>query len=159
MPLKPIPDEALAEAQKELRHRLGVDEERPRPAVKNRPALVYLTDPLRVPFRGRLYELPPVGFRDGERIMEIQERLEDTDHSARKGRRALFEEAAALIRRLVTPDRGWLLRLRWRLRLVRNPFRQATEVEIAELLGFLAACRTRSTVRPRSGWDPLPIST
>lgn len=140
--------EDIDRAQREFRARLNLDE-RKRPEVKNRAALVYLTDPLRVPFQGRLYELPPVGFRDGDRIMALREVLGDPDAEP-KARREANEAAIRLIRRLVTPDRG-LYRIRWKLRLVRNPFRRATDVEIGEMLGFLAACRMRSSITDRSG--------
>ena len=160
--IRPVTAEQRDDAQEELRARLGVEERRPPAPVKNRPALVYLTDPLRVPYRGRLYELPPVSYMDGVRITDIMSQLEDPDLEEEK-RLTAMQDAAALIRRLVTPDRdrGWWLRLRWKLRLVRNPFRPAvaTEMEIGELLGFLAWCRTMSSVRRSFSSAPRGRST
>ncbi len=148
MILAPTPQE-LEEAQEQDRERF----QRPRIEKKNVGFVFFLEEPPRIPFQGRMYEVPLVSYLDGLRVSEL---LEELDGLAREEvtaewvvrSRAWHAAAIATIRRLVRPDRGRLRRFRWRFRLLRNPFRLVTAGEVGELLGFFAMCPTRSTVRP-----------
>lgn len=117
--------------------------------VNARPVL-YLTDPVRWPFRGRMYEVPPIPFATGVRVVEFTEwvgTLKD-----RKGLDGFADEyrrhigrALKIIRRCVIPDRRYRVwRFLWRLRLVRNPWRSASVEEVSELMGFFSGRLTRS---------------
>ena len=120
-----------------------------RPEIRNRQAVLMLAEPERLYYRGRAYEVRPVPYTAGIRLLEMQERFRafaeapPTAESVREYAR-LCREAVRLFRRLVRPY--GLRRLIWPL--CRNPFRDATEAEIGGLVGFFSTCRTRSSVRP-----------
>jgi len=137
------------------RYREAFPEGRPRAnPPRNIGSVLIITgaDRVEIPYRGRMYELLPVSFEDGLRLTQCQSVIEELVG----GRRPTHEDSEAyagalrvivrMTRRYLLP-RGRLRRLRWRLRLVRNPFRHATEAELGELLGFFLGCRMRSRVR------------
>ncbi len=102
------------------------------PAPLNTAGVLWLEDPFRVPFRGRMYEIPPLGYAAGIRAMRLQERLEHVRESNDiEELERWATDAAKLIRANVRPDprksyRLW--RIRWKLRIARNPFRYANEL-------------------------------
>lgn len=111
---------------------------------------------LEIPFRGRWYRLRPVGWEDGLRLVvakaaidQMAEELDDHELIPESVR--TYSEAMSLVVSLVpkylTPKAWWGRRLRWRLRLHRNPFRWSTDAEVGQLLGFFLASRTMSRVR------------
>jgi hypothetical protein len=121
------------------------------PEIKNVGATLFMVDPLRIPFRGRVYEAPPLPFKQGVKLLKIQARIEAM--AAREEGAAAQEtkldeylevlrDAATLLRRNLRPDRGRLRRMRWRLGVTGNPFIHATEHELAQLVGFLSLSRT-----------------
>lgn len=122
----------------------------PPPSPRNVRPVVWLSDPFRIPFRGHLWEIPPVPFEDGARCLELmdwfQKSAEDPTHAVEEYRDRM-RDAVALIRRLVRPHKGRLRRLRWRLRLMRNPWRTASHEELGEILGFFWGRRTKSLDR------------
>lgn len=115
------------------------------PSPRNLRPVVFLTDPFRIPFRGRMWEIPPVSFEDGIKVLELvtwfQEARENPG-GALSQYRTQMRRAIHLIRKLVRPERGLVRRLRWRLRLHRNPWRTATHEELGEILGFFWMRRT-----------------
>jgi len=123
--------------------------DRGRPEVRNGRAVLMLAEPERLYYRGRAYEVRPVPYTAGIRLLEMQERFRafaeapPTAESVREYAR-LCREATRLFRRLVRPY--GVRRLIWPL--CRNPFRDATEAEIGGLVGFFSMHRTRSSVRP-----------
>ncbi len=133
------------------------------PAPTNGRAMLLLVgdDTLELAYRGTLFELGHVSFEDGIVCVQAKAVLERTDESEeitsesvalyRAACRAIVELAPRYLR----PVHGRLRRLRWRLRLRRNPFRNATDAEVGQLLGFFLACRMRSRVhsRPPSAKD------
>lgn len=120
---------------------------RPRPEPVPRPLnlqptldlgnLVFFT------FRGRAYGIPPLAWRTGEKMLDIylqlmelsdpdkplltREQLPAYFGSFRQLQSLLWNHCHAV---------GWLRRLGKRLRIVRNPFREATEAEILGLALF-----------------------
>lgn len=111
----------------------------PPPAPRNVQGVLWLTDPFRVPYRGRMWIIPPVSFVDGARVLRIKTWLEQATEDEAKFRAEYLKtmrEIMALIRRLVRPESGWFRRIRWRLRLMRNPWRTATHEEVGTILGF-----------------------
>jgi hypothetical protein len=133
MKLKPRP---RAEVEAFWRERLS-EERRSLPPSRNLPQVQYLKDPMRMAYRGRIYELLPVSYRDGIRAVQIQEAIvqaaEKADYEAYAG---LLTNAVGLIRSGLRPHKpSWVVRLAWRCGW--NPFKDATEMEIGEfLLGF-----------------------
>jgi hypothetical protein len=111
-----------------------------------RPAL-YLTGPLRIPFRGSMWSAH-VSFDDGVRTVDIAQRIErgrgaedwEAISSAVNDARLL---AARLLRRF--PERWWH-KLGRVTGLRRNPVRDWTEQEVGEIIGFFLMCRTTSRV-------------
>lgn len=103
-------------------------------------------------FRGVAYELLPVSFEDGIRLSEVRATLEAAEDDERltpevaRDARASLRFVASLATRYLRPLR-WHRRLLWALRLRRNPYRGATEVEVGQLLGFFSGCRTMSRAR------------
>jgi len=126
-----------------------------RPRNVRASLLVFGADKVEVPFHGRMYELTPVSFEDGMRLSDVRatiEELEDAEPTRENARRYL--DACRLVVRLAPRymlPRGRLRRALWRLRLRRNPFRQASEREVGELLGFFLGCRMMSRVRHPGG--------
>lgn len=100
-------------------------------------------------YNGRLYAVPPVPFAAGLELQGLVVELnalqsEDWTEGVAVRLMEFCQSATRLFRRLVRPV-GWYQRLVWRAR--RNPFRDASEGEIGQLLGFFFSCRTTSTVR------------
>ncbi len=123
------------------------------PAANVGPALRVLeADAIRIPYKGREYELGHVSFEDGLRLVEAKAAIVgiEPDADPTPERVAAYLQAMRLVVSIaprylvpVTPVR----RLLWRLGLRRNPFRSATDAEVGHFLGFFLACRTRSRVR------------
>ena len=123
------------------------------PPANGRPALVLLGSESYqvVAFGGRGYELGHVSFEDGIRLVGAKATVEALDESDPTPENV--EAYLAALRLIVRMAPRYLLpverarRLLWRLRLLRNPFRHATDREVGQLLGFFLACRMRSRVR------------
>lgn len=109
-------------------------------------------------FRGRAFGIPPLAWREGEKIFDVwQEARGLTDLADSDQRRAYFRCIARLQKLVwanckpVGPVRRWLRFFH----LHRNPFRRATEGEIAELAVFILGRRTKSSGRA-SATQPAP---
>jgi hypothetical protein len=134
MKLKPRP---RAEVEAYWRER-AMSEARPTRETRNAAPVLFLTDPVRVPFRGAVYQIPPIPYTVGLQAVELQTQiLKCGEANDFDGFRNLLGEAVKIIRANVKPWKagGWT-RIKWALGW--NPFRRATEMELAELLaGFL----------------------
>lgn len=114
-------------------------------------------------FRGRRFKVRPVGFTEGARLSVLEARYanESLKEKEQRGKRLageivpvtvedikekldILEDTIALFRDLVRPI-GLIERLLWRW--LKNPFENATEKELGELLGFFFVCRMKSGVR------------
>lgn len=101
--------------------------------------------------RQRRFRVPPVGFRDGLVLAELQAELqrleENTPADARervaqlRAELAVLKDAAALMHRLIRPLTWWD-RLTWRWR--GNPFTDVEAAELQRLFGFFCSARTSS---------------
>lgn len=111
-------------------------------AVLNGDAVRALTGPGRLHFGDVVFDVPPVPYLAGIRLVELRQQLSSADTPAAE--RRTCGEIVRVMKRLVRP-RGRLRRLCWAL--LPNPFRNASEQEIGELLGFFSAHRTLSRVR------------
>lgn len=156
--IQPHSEERLAQVQAALAEEIRASE----PEVRNLGPVQDLSGPLPLEFRGRTYLVPPVPFVFGVRLVGLQERvrkLQDQPESeeALDELRSILHEAVALFPSLVRPT-GWR---RLFGRVLPNPFRNASEFEIGELMGFFSGCRMRSSVRHPSAAtkDPRRLRT
>ncbi len=148
------PRRAVIEAMAREGYRKKFPEGRPEadPPANGGPALLVLgADRMRVPYRGRVYELGHVSFEDGVRLVLARSAITSIgDDSATPANVSAYLEAMRVIvgmaPRYMVPV-GRVRRFFWRLRIRRNPFRRATDAEVGHLLGFFLGCRTRSRVQ------------
>ena len=140
--------EAIARAGYEKRYPKG----RPTaaPPANGRPALALLGSASYhvVPYDGRGYVLGYVSFEDGIRLMEAKasvDALQDSDPTpeAVSAYRDAMRVIVGMAPRYLLPIER-VRRFFWRLGLLRNPWRTATDAEVGQLLGFFLACRMRS---------------
>jgi hypothetical protein len=164
MPVAPISKEQIEATQSALRTELRlVPNEDERPAPANVSLLNALKGDELLYFRGRRFKVKHVGFIEGATLSTLEGRYSNQSVKEKARREArergevvpvdvnevkemldVLEDTVALFHKLVVPV-GWLYRLLWPW--LRNPFEDATDQEIGELLGFFFACRTRSSVR------------
>jgi hypothetical protein len=134
MKIKPRP---RAEVEAYWRERATEDRRPPRESRNVGPVL-FLTDPMRLPFRGLMYEIPPVPYKVGLQVVELQNEIfRAAEASDFAGYRALLHDVVKLVRANVKLYRA---RAWWRFwwALGWNPFTRATEMELGEFLaGFL----------------------
>lgn len=110
-------------------------------------------------FRGRVYAVPPLAWRDGEALQDAYTRALDCAHliaqnaavspNADRVLMAEYYEAVAVLPAMLWKLCGPASRMRRaarRLGMLRNPFAVATERELLELAGFFCERRTRSGV-------------
>lgn len=116
------------------------------------PALQLLdAERLEVGLRGRRYELLPVSFEDGIRLIGARQAIEsledaEPDEANVRAYRQALRVVVRMARRYMKPT-GFLRRLLWRMRIRGSPLKDATEAEVGQCLGFFLGCRMRSTVR------------
>ena len=134
-------------------------EERP-PRELNLGAVLDLGNVVFKPFRGRPYAVPPVPLRAGEQISttwnEIRGMGEIIPQEQLPQYYAAFRRLQSFIWKNVRPV-GKLRRFRRALGLMRNPFRDATEMEVADFALFLLQRRTSMNVpSPRAAMTKSP---
>lgn len=160
-----LPREELLEvARAGYRERYSVDRPNGKPPANVGPALHLIgAESIRVPYRGRVYELGYTSFEDGLRLVRARAAIVGIDEADTSPESlAAYLQAVRLI---VSMAPRYLLpvtrvrRLFWRLRLRRNPFRSATEAEVGHLLGFFLASRTRSRVQSVTPANPELVPT
>ena len=136
----------------------------PPPANVGAALLLLEDDSVRIPYRGRMYELGHVSFEDGLRLVAARSAIEALEKAEpTPANRTAYLLAMRLV---VSMAPRYLLpvkrvrRFFWRLRIRRNPFRSATDAEVGHFLGFFLGCRTRSRVQyPKAAArEPVPIS-
>lgn len=156
MRLAPEPREAMEERWAEVRTNgksgNGVDpadvKQDPPPRPLNLDAVLDLGTIVYFTFRGRAYGIPPLAWRAGQKILDAYLRAEEcgreiTRENAREYFDALRDLQDVLWRN--TRSVGRIRRLLRRVRLIRNPFRGATEKEIVDLARFMLGRRTSGT--------------
>ena len=123
----------------------------PPPANVGAALLLLEGDSVRIPYRGRVYELGHVSFEDGLRLVAARTAIEAL-HEAEPtpANQTTYLQAMRVVvsmaPRYLLPVRR-VRRFFWRLRIRRNPFRRATDAEVGAFLGFFLGCRTRSRVQ------------
>ncbi len=150
--LRPSSEAKVAEAQRILKSKFKA----PTSEIKNVSASVSLETTSLLHYRGKVYRVPAVGWKDGLQLqrfyMQLQtmsvaedESIEDLDLSMDRLREleTLMLTVHKFFKRLCRPA-GIMARLTW---YWKYPFEDATQQELGELLGFFFACRTKSSVR------------
>ena len=135
----------------------------PTPRALNLDAILDLGNIVFFTFRGRAYGIPPLAWRDGERLLDAW--LEAKELGAQLERKTLrpyfrcIQRLQQLLWKSTRPT-GPVRRLLRFAHLHRNPFRDATEGELAELAVFMLGLRMRSAGRlPMTGEaDPEPVT-
>jgi hypothetical protein len=123
-----------------------------RPRNVRATRLLVGAEQLCIEYRGRPYELLPVEFADGVLLAECRAAVEEIEDEAKLSPELVrdylvaLRKVVALAPKYLRPAAG-VGRLLWRLRIRRNPYRNATEAEVGQLLGFFLGCRMRSSVR------------
>jgi len=149
--MKPTPRQEVEarwrewDAQRRVRTRASEAKDEPE-LVNLRPAL-YLTGPLRLPFRGRMW-CAHVAFDDGLQVVDIARRIEAATKAGdvagiTQAVRDAQQIASRLLRRYPERWYHWLGRVTG---LRRSPVRDWTEQEVGELIGFFLMCRMSSRV-------------
>lgn len=103
-------------------------------------------------FRGRPFGVPAIPHKAGLDLADLQAQAQEFVGKIKtrddlRAYRKLVEQIPSKLWRLVgRPPGGWVPRLLHRLHLLPNPFRQATEAELGELLDFFLKRRMTSSV-------------
>ena len=134
-------------------------EERP-PRPLNLGAVLDLGNVIFKPFRGRAYAVPPLPWRQGERISAASNDIRAIGDVIPAEQLPAYYAGFGTLQRLIWKNVrpvGKLRRLRWALGLMRNPFRNATEMEVADFALFLLKRRTSTSVpSPRMAMKKTP---
>lgn len=127
-----------------------IEESAAQPSAVNTGGAIDLEGDAVLPYRGKVYLVPPLPVRAGLRLYDLQEtvrRLSDREKSGHTLSRDQVAELAAaydgqvrLFHRLIRTR--WLRRRPWR-----NPFLQASIAEVALLGKFFSGCRIRTRFR------------
>ena len=110
-------------------------------------------------FRGRAYGIPPLAWREGERILDAWLEAKAFGDALKREDLPAYYACIRKLQRLVWRNcrpTGPIRRLLRFLHLHRNPFRRATEGEIAELAVFMLARRMKSP-EARLVPEPSPV--
>ena len=128
----------------------GIAEEgtTPPPAQRNVREVLDLGTTLYVSFRGRAYGVPPLPWREGQRLVaaygEALRLPALISPAERETYTRVMGEITDTLWRNTRPV-GWFWRALKRLGLLRNPFAAASDAELGELLDFFLASRTKHT--------------
>jgi hypothetical protein len=139
MAIKPKPRQEVEAAWREYFAQTGDAGMR---ETRNVAPVLYLTDPVRVPFRGHMYAIPPIPYTVGLEVIELQgELVRITEKMDVAAYRRVLIRTVKLIRQHVKPynPKPWH-RMRWMLGW--NPFRRASEMELGEFLAGFVMRRT-----------------
>ena len=139
MAIKPKPRQEVEAAWREYFAQTGDAGMR---ETRNVAPVLYLTDPVRVPFRGHMYAIPPIPYTVGLEVIELQgELVRITEKMDVAAYRRILIRTVKLIRQHVKPynPKPWH-RVRWMLGW--NPFRRASEMELGEFLAGFVMRRT-----------------
>lgn len=122
----------------------------PSPRALNLDTVLDLGNIVFFTFRGRAYGIPPLAWRDGERLLDCWLEAQEIGMQLERNTLRQYYRCIANLQRLLwknTRPTGPFRRLLRFLHLHRNPFRDATEGELAELAVFLLGRRTNAASR------------
>ena len=122
----------------------------PPPRPLNMEHILDLGNTVFFTFRGRAYGIPPLAWKDGERLLDAWLELREMGNVDERAKVLPYFRAINRLQRLLWKacrPTGPLRRLLRLLRLHPNPFREATEGELAELAVFLLGRRMKGLLR------------
>jgi hypothetical protein len=120
--------------------RAAVEQQRARPRAINLTGALELGDSLFFAFRGRAYRVPMLPWRSGELILDAWLEIESYGTEITRENRGAYYACIQRLEKLIWANVrpvGFVNRILYRLGLMRNPFRHATEREIVERSHFL----------------------
>ncbi len=133
-----------------------------RPPVRNVEPILSIGDTEYFHFRGRAFGVPPLPWRAGQRIAELQARalgaierlsVKPTDERTRADYYVALAQVPPLLWANCRPTGKWRRFLANRffrfIRFSRNPFDTASDRELLELLDFFSSRRMKSGVQSR----------
>lgn len=131
----------------------------PPPRALNLEAVLDLGNTIFFTFRGRAYGIPPLAWREGEQILDTWLEAREIGDTLKRDSLTDYYAAIRKLQRLVWKNSrptGPGRRLLRFLHLHPNPFRRATEGEIAELAVFMLGRRMSSGSRLPQMASPTP---
>lgn len=133
--------------------------EGPPPRSQNVRAILDLGELIFFTFRGRGYGVPPLPWKEGERLLDVWLQIrafgDEIDEEKVDDYFSALRRLARILWRNTRPPGPWL-RLLKLLGILRNPYLRANERELAEAAVFFLGLRTRSTASFKPGPDALP---
>lgn len=127
------------------------------PEQRNVEPVLSLGSTRYVTFGPRTYRVPPLPYRLGQRTLDLHIKiLADAKQVAltgdRKAMKAFYEKHGQMAKLLWSHIRplGMFRRVLWRLGLMRNPFKNASEAEMKAIVDFFLEGRMKSSVRSMS---------
>lgn len=133
-----------------------------RPSLNTRQ-VIDLGETVLFAFRGRAYVLPPLAFKKGHELLDVWLKAQEFGSSVERSRlpeyRKLVARLAVMIWRCCYPaGRGW--RMMRALGLLRNPFNNASEGELAELAVFILGRRMSvGVLHPKVGVKAVRLTS
>lgn len=128
-----------------------------RPEQKNVEQVLAIGAVRYITFHDRTFRIPPVPFRLGQRVLQVY--VQSNEHaravalSGKKEYTDKFYQDLELLAKLmwqhIRPV-GKIRRFFWRIGLMRNPFRKASEGEMRAICDFFLQDRMKSSVRSMS---------
>lgn len=149
MPIEPIRPEVLEATQEKLKAELLPAAPR---SVANTDSVLSLGTDTRFVYRLRPYMTLPVTFRLGAELQKLRiamiatSALMEDSESAVDEYAAYSQQVVELIWRVSIPATP-IPALKKKLRLARNPFRDATDGEVMHLINFFLNLRMMSSIR------------
>lgn len=129
---------------------------------RNVDTVLSLGDVRYMGYRNKAYRVPPVPYKLGQRVLDVQIKAlglaREVVQSGSKDPSDRFykvmHELTGLLWQHIRPT-GKIKRVLWRLGLLRNPFRVASEAEINQITDFFLKGRMTSSVRSMSAVEAL----
>lgn len=133
----------------------------PPPRPSNVRAVLDLGNMVYFEFRGRAYGVPPLPWKEGERLLDLYLTVRELGEEITKDTQAAYYKAMRGLSKVMWRNcRPCGPRWRWarRLGLLANPFKVANERELADVAVFFLGLRTTSTGSFKPGPDALLTS-
>jgi hypothetical protein len=125
---------------------------RPPPRPLNLRAVLDLGEVIFFTFRGSPYGIPPLAWREGEALLDAWLELQEFGEQLERGDLPRWYQCLERIQHILWSNTrvvGRVRRVFRRLGLLRNPYRVATEGELAELALFFLARRKSASLHAR----------
>ena len=135
--------------------------ERPAPRPSNVRAILDLGTLTYFTFRGRMYGVPPLPWREGEHLLDAWLELQSYGEAISRTNHRQYYACVKRITEILWKNTrmiGHVPRVLKTLRIFRNPYDIASESELMEVAVFFLGRRTTKTVGFKPGAAPLVTS-